>query len=188
MSYFNDDRISHEIIRFALKEIETHGVSGMSVRRICLNAKVGKTTFYNKFVDKENLLINLNRYLTFRIKEVLFVDWNSDDSFDKVWFNLASLTWSLCLNFRTTVIAGQYIKEHFHQRDQELDLVELSPWVESLKNEKENLIELPVAVLNRMTLGVVISIAVDIAKGYSEDISETQRYLLFNRILEQIKK
>ena len=189
MNYFNNDKITHKIISFALLEIEKHGISGMNIRRICLHANVGKTTFYNKFTNKENLLENLNLYLKFRIKEMLFSNWDETASIDESWLKIATSTWALCLNFKSTVIAGQYIKEYFHQKDQEIDLIELSSWFNILKKEKEagNIIDLPISVLNRMTLGTIISIAVDAAKKDSEDITEKEFNLLISTLLKQIK-
>ncbi|WP_036801659.1 TetR/AcrR family transcriptional regulator [Photobacterium marinum] len=190
MKFFKNDFIKHKLVKTAIEEIALQGIQACNVRTICAKADIGKSTFYNRFKDKDELLINIKEYLNFRIESELFKDWKQDDSFDESWIKIAHSTWQLCIGFKSTVIAGQLIKEYFHEMNNDVSMDELQPWLDRLEKEKQqgNTIDMPIEYLNIMTLGVVVNLAVNVSKGNAPTIDEKSVDALFLNILNSIKK
>lgn len=189
MIYFENDIIKHKLIQAAIIDIAQNGVQAANIRSICSKADIGKTTFYNRFKDKNDLLININAYLNFKIHVQLFSNWNATDTLEKCWYKVAHSTWSLCIDYRASVIAGKYIREHFHDTDNDMGTDVLSPWTTLLTQEikKGSIIDMPISYLNTMTVGVVRNLAVDISEGNAPKIDEAKIDTLFNHILSAIK-
>ncbi|CAM4322337.1 TetR/AcrR family transcriptional regulator [Vibrio neonatus] len=190
MTFFKNDFIKQKLIQTAIDEIATHGIQACNVRGICSKSDIGKSTFYNRFSDKDDLLINIREYLNFRIERELFKSWNEEDSFDECWYKIAKSTWDLCIGYKSTVIAGQLIKEYFHEMDNDVGIDELSLWLNRLNQEKAqgNTINMPTEYLNIMTLGVVVNLAVNVSKGNAPKIDDNEVHTLFMTIVNSIKK
>ncbi|MCY9855444.1 TetR/AcrR family transcriptional regulator [Vibrio mediterranei] len=191
-SVFGSDIVKRILVRAAINEIALVGIEGTNVRNVCLKANIGRTTFYKKFGGKEELLVAVRFYLNHRIKEELFDNWDDSDTFIDCWLKLAFSAWYLCVNYKNSVVAGEYIREYFHDLSSSVDIKELSPWLNRLAIEqaKGELISIDVKNLNVMTLGVVINLA-KMNISQNDDcsiISDDMLKEIFIRIINSISK